>query len=1478
MTLLTALWSNLESGESTLFRILRWVIFLTGIFLLIQFVTLDLSWPNQLVLGVLMVLIAIWLDRSSNSYLVTLTLMFMSMVATARYGWWRYHMVYDFFTDPGIKWGWLDAFFMLILLAAETYAFIILFLGYLQTMWPLRRAPVSLPDDPMDWPDVDLVIPTYNEPLSVVRYTALAAASIDYPPEKLHVYILDDGRREDFRQFAMEAGLGYMTRTDNKGAKAGNINSALRNLVSPFVAIFDCDHVPTRSFLQVTMGWFLRDANLGMLQTPHHFYSPDPFERNLDQFRSIPNEGELFYGIVQDGNDFWNATFFCGSCAVLRRSTLDEIGGIATDTVTEDAHTSLRMQMRGWNTAYINIPQAAGLATERLSGHVKQRIRWARGMIQVLRVDNPLLAPGLSTPQRLCYFNAMMHFLYGVPRLIFLTAPLIYMLLDHTNIPGYWIAILVYALPHLVLSNITNSRIQGQHRHSFWNEIYETVLAPYIMLPTMLALINPKLGKFNVTDKGGIVDNSYFDSRIARPFVVLLVLNAVGALAAIPRFFHIPGLEWANDSGHPGTIAMNLFWIFFNVVILGVATAVAFEARQRRATVRVATTVPAIVRLSDGTEIPGESVDISAGGAAVRLADSVSVVRGEGVKLMFPLRTGDAELPTTVAGLDGRVIRLQYDPLTISEQEMLTMVLYSRADSWLGWGEAREADEPLRSLWRIFRISMHGLSETGKGVFGRNRYREDSPAAGRITATALLFALLFGAGHTAKGQAMAGVSHPPGNPKLAAAKSTGGTAEAAAPMGGAGTFQSKFRLSDIGLPQSIELRGIDSYHSIYFALPQTEIVRTANLQLNYAFSPSLLASISHLKVMVNGSLVATIPVQPAVGSQTISIPADLLVRNNQLTFEFIGHYTTACEDPANTTLWMRVDANSTLSLEGNLLPLQNDLNLLPLPFYDGMLQSQPNIPFVFLSQPSPKALEAAGIVASWFGISANSRPIKFPVSVGSVPSGDAVVIAENGSQLPASMDVAGVSGPSISMRTNPGDPYGKLLIISGDTPDDVVKAAQALATQNGSLAGNSAHISDFRLPSPRLPDDAPRWLSTDSRAPFWDYTTQEQLQGDGSVPLAVYTRVPPDLYLDETTDIPMQVRYVYNSIPLANQSALTVNANGTNLAVLPLSPGDIPKKTEERRIAIPVVNMRPFSNTFLFNYFFQIHKQGDCKDSAPTNLFGAILRDSYLDIQGIKHWAKLPNLELFANAGFPFTRKADLADTHVILPAQASPEEMAVYLNLMGHFGAQTGYPVLRVTVGGPDDMKHDAADYLVVGTVEDQPAFGKLADKLPVTFDANGVKVKQTDGIFAPMHGWWKMASDKEADGNLTTIGGTPDAVIEGIESPWSPGSSVVVVALKDNSTADQFSSAFLKNSQSSEITGRVSVLHGAQFESYQLGSGSYHVGNIPWYTQLRLWFTQYPWLIVILILVITFLLASWTRLYLRRRARERLQATELV
>lgn len=316
-----------------------------------QFVFVLLLWALAMVM------------RRVPGRLPTLMLIVLSLTVSCRYLWWRYTETLNWDDPVSLVCG-------LLLLFAETYAWVVLVLGYFQTIWPLNRQPVAMPDDINSWPTIDLMVPTYNEDLGVVKPTIYAALGIDWPKDKINIYILDDGNRPAFKAFAAEVGVHYIARPTHEHAKAGNINHALKQANGEFVAIFDCDHVPTRSFLQLTLGWFFKDTKLGILQTPHHFFSPDPFERNLGRFRQTPNEGTLFYGLVQDGNDMWDATFFCGSCAVLRRSALDAVGGIAVETVTEDAHTSLRMHRKGYSSAYIRIPQAAGLATESLSAHI----------------------------------------------------------------------------------------------------------------------------------------------------------------------------------------------------------------------------------------------------------------------------------------------------------------------------------------------------------------------------------------------------------------------------------------------------------------------------------------------------------------------------------------------------------------------------------------------------------------------------------------------------------------------------------------------------------------------------------------------------------------------------------------------------------------------------------------------------------------------------------------------------------------------------------------------------------------------------------------------------------------------------------------------------------------------------------------------------------------------------------------------------
>jgi cellulose synthase (UDP-forming) len=657
-------------------------------------ISTPLTEGQQLSFGVMTLLAALFLRNVPGRY-VNQALIVLSFVASTRYLYWR-------ITDTIAFNSWLSGFFGTGLFLAEFYAWVVLVLGFFQTAWPLERKPVPMSANPEEWPTVDIYIPTYNEPLKVVRTTVYAAMAIDWPKDKINVYILDDGRREEFREFAEEAGVIHITRTDNKHAKAGNINAALKKTTGDYVAIFDCDHVPTRTFLQIAMGWFQRDPKLAMLQTPHHFFSPDPFEKNLGTFKKVPNEGELFYGLVQDGNDLWNATFFCGSCAVLKRSVLEEIGGIAVETVTEDAHTALKMHRLGYTTAYLAVPQAAGFATESLGGHVGQRIRWARGMAQIFRVDNPFLGKGLRLPQRLCYANAMLHFFYGLPRLVFLTAPLAYLIFGSEVIQASAITIALYALPHLIHANVTNSRMQGEFRHSFWAEVYESVLAWYILRPTLVAVINPKLGKFNVTAKGGVNEKEFFDWDISQPYLILMGLSLAGFLAGVFK------LVWGTDVD-VSTIVLNLIWTIYNLMMLGASIAVANEARQVRVSHRVSMKIPAALRTEGGRSYVCTTTDYSDGGVGLQMPAPLDLPLGELVKLSLRRGLDEYQFEARVTMNKDTRIGLQFEPMTTAQSIDFVQCTFARADSWVVWGDKRKPDKPLTSLREVAGMGVTGF-------------------------------------------------------------------------------------------------------------------------------------------------------------------------------------------------------------------------------------------------------------------------------------------------------------------------------------------------------------------------------------------------------------------------------------------------------------------------------------------------------------------------------------------------------------------------------------------------------------------------------------------------------------------------------------------------------------------------------------------------------------------------------------------------
>lgn len=388
---------------------------------------------------------------------------------------------------------------------------------------------------------------------------------------------------------------------------------------------------------------------------------------------------------------------------MLRRAAIDSIGGFAVETVTEDAHTALRLHRQGWNSAYLRIPLAAGLATESLSAHIGQRIRWARGMAQIFRTDNPLLGRGLSFFQRICYANAMLHFLAGLPRLIFLTAPLAFLLLHAYIIYAPPLMILMHVLPHMAHASLANSRMQGAFRHSFWGEVYKTVLAWYIAWPTTVALFAPRKGKFNVTAKGGLMEDNQFDWRIARPYLLLALLNVVGLGFAFWRLRYGPVDE-------AGTVLISLLWVCYNLLIIGGALAVAAEVRQVRQNHRVRADLPAALRLPDGHLLQARLVDYSSGGAGLSLAQSLSLPVDSQVWLLLRRGSREFAFPGQVSRCAGQHIGLRFDGLDLQQQIDLVQCTFARADAWLNWGDEHAPERPLRSLFDVLALGVRGYA------------------------------------------------------------------------------------------------------------------------------------------------------------------------------------------------------------------------------------------------------------------------------------------------------------------------------------------------------------------------------------------------------------------------------------------------------------------------------------------------------------------------------------------------------------------------------------------------------------------------------------------------------------------------------------------------------------------------------------------------------------------------------------------------
>jgi cellulose synthase/poly-beta-1,6-N-acetylglucosamine synthase-like glycosyltransferase/tetratricopeptide (TPR) repeat protein len=411
-------------------------------------------------------------------------------------------------------------FASVFLYVGEFFGIVNLLLYFLQ-VWEVDEPP---PQPVLEGRTVDVLVPTYNEDPALLRATLEACIRMDYPHK---TYVLDDGRRPEVEALARELGVIYITRPDNRHAKAGNLNNALEQTNGEFVVVLDADHVPEPHFITRLIGYF-RDEKMAYVQTPHAFYNFDSFQARLDHTnRRYWEEGNLFYRVIQPGRNRWNCPIFAGSAAMFRRGALREIGYIATETITEDMHTGLRLNARGWKSIAISDRLIAGQAPPDITTFHAQRLRWGEGNLSIMAYDNPLTMRGLSLAQRLCYFGSMIHWASGLFKLAIYLTPILMLFTGVPPVREFSWELIVVTVTYLFFSLYTMKVISNGYGSIINSELFSMVNFWTQAKATFRALFWRRRQKFVVTRKGTGRATGKSVWPFVRPQTYLIILSVM---------------------------------------------------------------------------------------------------------------------------------------------------------------------------------------------------------------------------------------------------------------------------------------------------------------------------------------------------------------------------------------------------------------------------------------------------------------------------------------------------------------------------------------------------------------------------------------------------------------------------------------------------------------------------------------------------------------------------------------------------------------------------------------------------------------------------------------------------------------------------------------------------------------------------------------------------------------------------------------
>ena len=550
-------------------------------------------------------------------------------------------------------------------------------------------------DSPLHAAPTDVFIASYNESRDILERTIVGALALQHPD--LRVWLLDDGARPWAAELAAELGAMYVSRVKGKHAKAGNINNAMQQALSlsednpgpvdkpaprdkprrrpEFLLLLDADFVPHRTLLARVLGLF-HDPAIGIVQTPQHFFNPDPVQSNLLCTAVWPDEQRFFFNCLLPSKDAWGAAFCCGTSAVFRVQAFVEAGGMATETVTEDMLTTFKFEEFGYKTIFLNERLSLGLAPESLVDFIGQRGRWCLGAIQQIFTRWSFFGPSRMSPiNRLAFFDTVLYWVSGAAfKLLLLSAPMLYWFTGTAALHASGSALLAYALPMVAANLLFMYFLAGNRVLPIMTDVTQLLTAFVIVRTVATGLIRPFGRPFKVTAKGLSTTGVTIQWGIMWKFAALSLLTIMGVLLHIAHFSPAHGAQ-----GY----AANVFWSLVNALVLALAASACIELPHRRRDERFQLTENTFIRLGEHTgneseperpgspdlssavEIPCVLRDLSLGGAAVWRADQPHWRDLSGpAQLVLPANAhhGELVLPFTVVARRDEVLTIHFHP------------------------------------------------------------------------------------------------------------------------------------------------------------------------------------------------------------------------------------------------------------------------------------------------------------------------------------------------------------------------------------------------------------------------------------------------------------------------------------------------------------------------------------------------------------------------------------------------------------------------------------------------------------------------------------------------------------------------------------------------------------------------------------------------------------------------------------------------